>query len=218
MSSAPNIMPRGKLFVVAAPSGTGKTSLVRALIKRLPTLRFSISYTTREQRATERNTHDYFFVSREEFARMINHGEFLEHASVYGNSYGTSRKQVEDILARGENVLLEIDWQGARQIAEAMPERRSIFILPPSRAELETRLRGRKTDSEEVIAKRLGESIADLSHWKEFDYVVVNDDFERATCDLEQIVSGNGEHLVRDRPEVTQLIGNLLPPEANDCA
>jgi guanylate kinase len=202
---------RGKLFVVAAPSGTGKTSLVRALMQRLPALRFSISYTTRPQRATERHEHDYFFVDRAEFDRMIAAGEFLEHATVYGNSYGTSRQQVEGILARGENVLLEIDWQGARQIAQAMPERRSIFILPPSRAELETRLRGRKTDSEEVIAKRLGESIADLSHWKEFDYVVINDDFERATGDLEKIVRGNGEHLLRERAEVTRLMGKLLP-------
>lgn len=202
---------RGKLFVVAAPSGTGKTSLVRALMQRLPALRFSISYTTRPQRATERHTHDYFFVDRAEFDRMIAGGEFLEHATVYGNSYGTSRDQVEAILASGANVLLEIDWQGAQQIARAMPERRSIFILPPSRAELETRLRGRKTDSEEVIAKRLGESIADLSHWQEFDYVVVNDDFARATDDLEKIVSGNGEHLRRDRDEVAQLIGKLLP-------
>jgi guanylate kinase len=202
---------RGKLFVVAAPSGTGKTSLVLALMKRLPSLRFSISYTTRKPRETERHGLHYFFVERPEFDKMIAAGDFLEYATVYGNSYGTSRSQVEGILANGENVLLEIDWQGAQQIAKAMPERRSIFILPPSREELETRLRGRKTDSEEVIAKRLGESIADLSHWKEFDYVVINDNFERATHDLEQIVSGNGEHLMRNRAEVTQLIGKLLP-------
>lgn len=202
---------RGKLFVVAAPSGTGKTSLVRALMQRLPTLRFSISYTTRAPREKERDGHDYFFVNRTEFDRMIAAGEFLEHATVYGNSYGTSRKQVEGILARGDNVLLEIDWQGAQQIARAMPERRSIFILPPSRAELEARLRGRKTDSEEVIAKRLGASIADLSHWQEFDYVVINDDFARATDDLEKIVRKDGGHLLRDRTEVTQLIGKLLP-------
>jgi guanylate kinase len=202
---------RGKLFVVAAPSGTGKTSLVLALMKRLPSLRFSISYTTRKPRETERHGLHYFFVERPEFDKMIAAGDFLEYATVYGNSYGTSRSQVEGILANGENVLLEIDWQGAQQIAKAMPERRSIFILPPSREELETRLRGRKTDSEEVIAKRLGESIADLSHWKEFDYVVINDNFERATHDLEQIVSGSGEHLMRNRAEVAQLIGKLLP-------
>ena len=204
--------PRGNLYVVAAPSGTGKTSLVRALMQRMPELRFSISYTTRKPRETERHTHDYFFVDKTEFDRMIAAGEFLEHATVYGNSYGTSRKQVEGILAAGENVLLEIDWQGAQQIARAMPERRSIFILPPSRNALESRLRGRKTDSEDVIARRLRESIADLSHWSEFDYVVINDDFDKATADLEAIVRGQGARLVRDRPEIKQLISELLPP------
>jgi guanylate kinase len=201
---------RGKLFVVAAPSGTGKTSLVRALMQRMPSLRFSVSYTTRAQRANERHEHDYFFVTPQEFERMSAAQEFLEHATVYGNSYGTSRKQVEDILAAGENVLLEIDWQGAQQIARAMPERRSIFILPPSQAALEARLRGRKTDSEDVIARRLLASMADLSHWSEFDYVVVNDDFDRATSDLESIVLGKGEHLLRNRPEVQRLVAELL--------
>jgi guanylate kinase len=209
--SQPTSGPRGSLYVVAAPSGTGKTSLVRALMKRMPELRFSISYTTRPKRETERDTHDYFFVNAATFKQMVDNGEFLEHATVYGNSYGTSRQQVEGILAAGENVLLEIDWQGAQQIARAMPERRSIFILPPSRAALEARLRGRKTDSEEVIARRLRESIADLSHWSEFDYVVINDDFDQATADLEAIVRGQGSRLVRDRPEVKQLIGELLP-------
>ena len=209
--SQSNSRPRGSLYVVAAPSGTGKTSLVRALMTRMPQLRFSVSYTTRPKRDTERHEHDYFFVDKPEFDRMIGAGEFLEHASVYGNSYGTSRKQVEGILAAGENVLLEIDWQGAQQIARAMPERRSIFILPPSRAALETRLRGRKTDTDDVIARRLRESIADLSHWSEFDYVVINDDFDRATGDLEAIVRGAGSHLVRDRAEVQQLIRELLP-------
>ncbi|HVF16629.1 MAG TPA: guanylate kinase [Steroidobacteraceae bacterium] len=209
MSQSPS-RPRGKLYVVAAPSGTGKTSLVRAVIPRMPALRFSVSYTTRPRRETEVHSRDYFFVSHEEFKRMIDDQEFLEHATVYGNSYGTSRRQVEEILTAGENVLLEIDWQGAQQIARAMPERRSIFILPPSRTALETRLRGRKTDSDEVIAGRLRESMADLSHWSEFDYVVVNDDFERATTDLESILRGNGEHLRRDRAEVRELVRTLL--------
>jgi guanylate kinase len=209
MSQSPS-RPRGKLYVVAAPSGTGKTSLVRAVIPRMPALRFSVSFTTRPARETEIPGRDYFFVSHEEFKRMIDDQEFLEHATVYGNSYGTSRRQVEEILTAGENVLLEIDWQGAQQIARAMPERRSIFILPPSRAALETRLRGRKTDSDEVIAGRLRESMADLSHWSEFDYVVVNDDFERATADLESILRGNGEHLLRDRTEVRELVRTLL--------
>jgi guanylate kinase len=203
--------PRGKLFVVAAPSGTGKTSLVRALMQRMPELRFSISYTTRPKRENERHEHDYFFVDTATFQRMIDAGEFLEHANVYGNFYGTSRAQVEQVLAAGENMLLEIDWQGAQQIARALPERRSIFILPPSRAALEARLRGRKTDTDEVIARRLRASIEDLSHWAEFDYVVINDDFERATAELERIVRGSGEDLGRGRPEVKQLVKRLLP-------
>jgi len=205
-----NATAPGKLFVVAAPSGAGKTSLVRELMKRMPELKFSISYTTRTQRATERNEHDYFFVKKEEFERMRAAGEFLEHAQVFDNYYGTSRKQVQDLLDAGRNVLLEIDWQGAQQIRRAMPQVQSIFILPPSRSELERRLRDRKTDSDEVIARRLRDSIADMSHWNEFDYVVVNDDFERAVGDLEAIIDGAGEQLRRDRFELQTLIGSLL--------
>lgn len=201
---------RGKLFVVAAPSGAGKTSLVRALMQRFPELRFSISYTTRTRRDTEREGHDYHFVDKAEFERMIRSNEFLEYAGVYGNFYGTARRQVEQVLAAGESMLLEIDWQGAQQIARAMPERCAIFILPPSRAALEARLRGRKTDADEVIARRLRASIEDLSHWSEFDYVVINDDFGRAVADLEAIVRGDGEHLHAARAEVKQLLERLL--------
>jgi guanylate kinase len=201
---------RGKLFVVAAPSGTGKTSLVHTLMQRMPALRFSISYTTRAQRPNERDQHDYFFIDKQTFEQKIAAGEFLEHANVYGNYYGTSRRQVEDMLAAGDNVLLEIDWQGAQQIGQTLPERRSIFILPPSLEALEARLRGRNTDSDEVIARRLKASLEDLSHWSEFDYVVINDDFEQAASDLEAIVRDAGEHLRRDRPEVAALVQRLL--------
>jgi guanylate kinase len=201
---------RGQLFVIAAPSGAGKTSLVRALMQRQPSLRFSISYTTRQQRDTEQHGRDYFFVDQHEFRRMIAAGEFLEHAQVFDNHYGTSRSQVEKLLDAGDNVLLEIDWQGARQIRTALPECSSIFILPPSRAALEARLRGRGTDSEQVIARRLRDSIADMSHWNEFEYVVVNDDFERATADLAEIVAGGGNALRRERPELQPLIRELL--------
>jgi guanylate kinase len=201
---------RGKLFVIAAPSGAGKTSLVRALMQRLPALRFSISYTTRKQRLNERHEHDYYFVEKSEFERMVAANEFLEHARVFDNYYGTSRAQVEQILNAGENVLLEIDWQGAQQIRRAMPESRTIFVLPPSREALEQRLRGRNTDSDEVIARRLKDSLADLSHWTEFDYVIVNDDFERATDDLEAIVRDRGEHLVRDRSDLKTQLTRLL--------
>jgi guanylate kinase len=201
---------RGKLFVIAAPSGAGKTSLVRALMERRPALRFSISYTTRTQRPNEREGHDYFFVDKPEFERMVAAGEFLEHARVFDNYYGTSCAQVEQLLDRGQDVLLEIDWQGAQQIRRALPECRTIFVLPPSRAALEQRLRGRGTDSDEVIARRLRDSIADLSHWNEFDYIVVNDDFGRATEELDAIVTGQGEHLRRERAELQSLVARLL--------
>jgi guanylate kinase len=201
---------RGKLFVIAAPSGAGKTSLVRALMQRRPTLRFSISYTTRAQRPTERDEHDYFFVNQAKFEQMRDAGEFLEHARVFDNYYGTSRSQVERLLDASQDVLLEIDWQGAQQIRRTLPECRSIFVLPPSRAALEQRLRGRGTDSDEVIARRLRDSLADLSHWREFDYIVVNDDFDRATGELEAIVTGQGEHLRRDRAELRELLAQLL--------
>jgi guanylate kinase len=201
---------RGKLFVIAAPSGAGKTSLVRALLKREPHLRFSISYTTRKQRPTEEHARDYFFVTREQFEKMVDAGEFLEHAKVFDNYYGTAKTQVENVLNSGEHVILEIDWQGAQQIRKAMPECRSIFILPPSRTELETRLRGRGTDSEEVIARRLRDSVGDMTHWREFDYVVINDDFDRALTDLTKIVDGDGESLTASRPELRDLTNALL--------
>jgi guanylate kinase len=201
---------RGKLFVIAAPSGAGKTSLVRALMERVLSLRFSISYTTRKPRPNEQHGRDYFFVDHAEFERMVAAGEFLEHARVFDNYYGTSKPQVESMLADGENVLLEIDWQGAQQIRRAMPECITIFILPPSRAALEQRLRGRNTDNDEVIARRLRDSIADMSHWNEFDYVVVNEDFKRATDELETIVAGGGETLRRDRSELQTLLPQLL--------
>ena len=196
--------------MIAAPSGAGKTSLVRALMQRMPQLRFSISYTTRKRRDTEVHERDYFFVDKPTFQNMIENGEFLEHAQVFDNFYGTSKQQVQQLLDAGQNVLLEIDWQGAQQIRKAAPEVESIFILPPSRAELERRLRDRKTDSEEVIARRLRDSIADMSHWNEFDYVVVNRDFDRAVSDLESIVNGNGSLLRRDRGELKTLIEVLL--------
>jgi guanylate kinase len=200
---------RGRLFVIAAPSGAGKTSLVRALMEQVPTLRFSVSYTTRPKRPAELDGRDYFFVSREEFERMVAAGEFLEYARVFENYYGTSRQQVEESLASGHDLILEIDWQGAAQIRRAMPESVSVFILPPSRAELERRLRGRGTDSEEVIARRLGEAANDMKHWEEFDYVVVNDDFDRAVSELQGTVMEAGKAARRDRPGLAELVGKL---------
>lgn len=196
--------------MVAAPSGAGKTSLVRALLAHQPQLRFSISYTTRKRRPTEQHGRDYFFIDHPSFERMAATGEFLEHARVFDNYYGTARAQVESLLEQGHNVILEIDWQGARQIRAALPDCRSIFILPPSRAELERRLRGRGTDGEEVIQRRLRDAVSDMSHWNEFDYVVVNDDFDRAQSDLAAIVDGQGEALRRERPALIALTQALL--------
>ena len=205
---------RGRLFVIAAPSGAGKTSLVRSLMEREPGLRFSVSFTTRKQRPNEVHGRDYFFVAREEFDRMVAAGEFLEHATVFDNSYGTARRQVEDSLAAGQDLILEIDWQGARQIRRALPECRSIFILPPSRPELERRLRGRGTDAEEVIQRRLRDAAGDMSHWREFEFVVVNDDFERALGELQAIVKGRGDASRSDRPGLTELADGLTREES----
>ena len=200
---------RGRLFVIAAPSGAGKTSLVRALMEREAGLRFSISYTTRPQRPTEQHGRDYFFVGRDEFERMVANGEFLEHARVFDNYYGTSRRQGEEALAAGQDLILEIDWQGAAQIRAALPECISIFILPPSRPELERRLRGRGTDAEEVIQRRLRDAASDMTHWREFDHVVVNDDFAVALGQLQDVVAGRGEATRRERPEFAELAAAL---------
>jgi guanylate kinase len=207
--SDPAVRRRGRLYVIAAPSGAGKTSLVRALMQREPALRFSISCTTRPRRPTEEHGRDYFFVDAAEFERMAAAGEFLEHARVFDNRYGTPRRQVEDALAAGQDLILEIDWQGAQQVRRALPECISVFILPPSRVELEQRLRGRGTDSEEVIRRRLRDAAADMSHWDEFDHVVVNDDFERALADLQDLVAGRGTATRRDRPGLAALAGEL---------
>jgi len=207
--SDPAVRRRGRLYVIAAPSGAGKTSLVRALMQREPALRFSISCTTRPRRPTEEHGRDYFFVDAAEFEHMAAAGEFLEHARVFDNRYGTPRRQVEEALAAGQDLILEIDWQGAQQVRRALPECISVFILPPSRVELERRLRGRGTDSEEVIRRRLRDAAADMSHWDEFDHVVVNDDFDRALADLQDLVAGRGTATRRDRPGLAALAGEL---------
>jgi guanylate kinase len=199
-----------RLFVIAAPSGAGKTSLVRALMERQPELRFSISYTTRPRRAGEQDGQHYHFVDPQTFVGMLEEGAFLEHAQVFDNFYGTARSQVEALLAAGHGVVLEIDWQGARQVRAQMPESAGIFILPPSRAELERRLRGRGTDTEAVIRRRLADAAADMSHWDEFDYVVVNDDFGTALDALADIVQGRGEASRARRPELAPVIAGLL--------
>ncbi len=182
-----------KLFVFAAPSGAGKTTLVHAVVRKHPELRFSISYTTRAPRRNEAHGVDYLFVDKEEFMRLRDQGEMLEYAEVFDNYYATSRSQVEKHLADGHSVILEIDWQGAQQVRASMPECISIFIMPPSVEELERRLRARNTDSDEVIARRLRDSLSDMSHWDEFDHVIVNDDLNRAVGDLEAVLEGDGD-------------------------
>jgi guanylate kinase len=203
-------MKRGRLIVISAPSGAGKTSLVKALLARRPDLRLSVSHTTRKRRPTEAEGREYHFVSAPEFERLVAQGEFLEHARVFDNFYGTSRAYVEQQLAAGHDVLLEIDWQGARQVRAAMPQCVSVFVLPPARDALAQRLARRATDSAEVIARRLADAAADMSHYREFDYVVVNDDFEQAVAELERIIAGHGEGLRSDRAALAPLIADLL--------
>ena len=181
-----------KLFVIAAPSGAGKTTLVKALVARNPELCFSISYTTRQKRRTEVDGVDYLFIDVERFNELRDQGELLEFAEVFDNYYATSRSQVEKHLADGQNVILEIDWQGARQVRESMPECVTIFVLPPSLEELERRLRDRRTDSNEVIERRLKDALGDMGHWDEFDHVIINDKLEQAVGDLEAVLRNEG--------------------------
>ena len=203
---------RPRLFVVAAPSGAGKTSLVNALLAREASLRVSVSHTTRPIRPNEQPGREYYFVDSDEFRALVARGAFLEHAQVFDNFYGTSRQQLEENLAAGFDVILEIDWQGTRQVRAAIPDCVSIFILPPSRAALETRLRNRRTDNEAVIARRLRDAVSDMSHCGEFDYIVVNDEFERAVGDLQAIVRADpkSRDLRAGRPELAPLLRDLV--------
>jgi guanylate kinase len=192
----------GRLYVVSAPSGAGKTSLVKALMEREPELRFSVSYTTRTPRANEVGGRDYHFINADEFQRMVERGEFLEHAQVFDNFYGTARATVREALAAGKLLLLEIDWQGARQVRASMPAAHSIA--------LEERLTARSTDSPEVIRRRLKDAQRDIAHWIEFDYVVINDGFEQAVTDFQAVVRERGEALRGSRPQVARLAVELL--------
>ena len=177
----------GTLFVVAAPSGAGKSSLVNAVLAREPGIALSISFTSRGPRPGERHAQHYHFVDRAEFERMIAAGDFFEHALVHGDYKGTARQSVQPQLAAGKDVLLEIDWQGARQVREKVPDSVSVFILPPSREALQTRMRNRGQDSEETIARRLAAARDEMSHHDEFDYVIVNENFDAAAAELRAI-------------------------------
>lgn len=183
---------KGKLFIFSAASGTGKTSLAKALVESMPDVAFSVSHTTRAPRPGEQHGVHYYFVTPQQFDEMVAADRFLEHAKVFGNFYGTSRAATENLLWQGKNIIFDIDWQGARAIKEKMPEAVSVFILPPSRAALEERLTGRGQDASEVIARRMREAVSEMSHYKEFDHLVVNDDFNAALADLKAIIRGEG--------------------------
>ena len=184
--AADAIVP-GTLFVVAAPSGAGKSSLVNAVLAREPGIALSISFTSRAPRPGERHAQHYHFVDRAKFEAMVAAGDFFEHALVHGDYKGTARQSVQPQLAAGKDVLLEIDWQGARQVREKVPDSVSVFILPPSREALQTRMRNRGQDSEETIARRLAAAREEMSHHDEFDYVIVNEHFDAAAAELRAI-------------------------------
>ena len=200
----------GTLFTVSAPSGAGKTSLVAALLARCKKLRVSVSHTTRPMRPGEQDGVNYHFVAENEFLAMLDKSEFLEHARVFGNLYGTSQAWVEQQLALGIDVILEIDWQGALQIKRLMPDSLSIFILPPSRATLEQRLTRRGQDDTETIAQRMSEAVEEMSHYTESDYLVVNNEFELALGELEAIVSSQHLRTANQTQTLSQLLTDLL--------
>lgn len=200
----------GTLFIVSAPSGAGKTSLLKALMARDPSVTFSVSYTTRAPRPGEVDGRDYHFIDPTRFEAMREANAFLESAEVYGNGYGTAIGDVRDELARGRKVVLEIDWQGARQVRERMPEAVSVFILPPSRECLRARLTERGTDSEAIIDQRMAVATAEMAHWDEYDYVIVNDRFEHALEQLAAVLEGHGQAVARTRPELPDFVSAIL--------
>lgn len=201
---------RGLLIILSSPSGAGKSTLAKRLMAWDPTLRFSVSATTRAPRPGEEDGREYYFRSRAEFEKMVAEGEMLEHAEVFGNFYGSPRAPVEQAMAEGRDTLFDIDWQGGQQIRNSVLGKDvvSIFVLPPSIAELERRLRSRAQDSDEVIAARMAKSEAEISHWAEYDYVLINDDLDRAEADLKTILTA--ERMRRDRqPDLSGFVRRL---------
>ena len=203
-------MNRGKLFIISAPSGAGKTSLVKELVESQQDIVVSISHTTRKIRPGEENRKDYFFVSEAKFKEMINENEFIEYAKVFDHYYGTSHSSVLDQLKDNLKVILEIDWQGAAQVRKRFEDAKSIFILPPSKAELEKRLRSRGQDSDEIITRRMRDAESEMSHYHEFDHIVMNDDFKQALSDLSAIVIGTGQFQPISEDNLSMLMSELL--------
>lgn len=203
---------RGTLYIIAAPSGGGKSSLAQALLESTPCLQLSVSYTTRTRRNGERDGADYHFVSPERFEEMCTAGEFLEHATVFGNRYGTGRSWVEGRLSQGTDVVLAIDWQGARALRRLLPESVHIFLLPPSHDVLEQRLRSRSQDSTETIAQRMREAVDQISHYDEFDYLVLNDDFDTALADVQTIIHTQRLRRESQAVRLRHLLEELLAP------
>jgi len=199
-----------RLFVIAAPSGAGKTSLVRELLVREPNLRVCVSHTTRARRPTEIDGRDYHFVTVPQFEALLAGQAFLEHALVFNHYYGTSRAALTEAFGRGHDVILEIDWQGAAEVRLKMPDCIHIFILPPTRNALAQRLRARGTDTDKEIQKRLIEAVSDITHYKEFDYVLINDVFTQAVADLQRLLECNASNLRPNRPELLPLLQSLL--------
>ena len=200
----------GTLYVIAAPSGAGKTSLVKALTESTPDISVSVSHTTRSMRLGESDGVEYHFVEHRVFEDLVKAGSFLEYAQVFDHCYGTSRTEVVRRLSQGSDVILEIDWQGARQVRQAMPESVSIFILPPSRVTLEQRLKARGQDSDNIITRRMRDAVNEISHYDEFDYLVVNDDFGRALSDLQTIVRSRRLRRPVQQHQLAGLLAELL--------
>lgn len=203
-------LSKGTLYIISAPSGAGKTSLVKKLIENEPKVAVSVSHTTRAMRPGEQDGVDYFFVEKDEFLKMAGSGAFLEYAQVFDNYYGTSQQHVEQQLLRGFDVILEIDWQGARQIRKLFTDPQSIFILPPSLQALRERLNNRGQDDEEVIQRRMHDAVNEMSHYAEFDYLVVNDDFDRALDELRCIFVSNRLRQLQQERSLEELLIELL--------
>jgi guanylate kinase len=202
----------GTLYIISAPSGAGKTSLVKAMLGELEGASVSVSHTTRAMRPGEKNGVDYHFVEKTEFEAMVARGDFLEHAQVFDNYYGTSKASVQAQLAAGQDVILEIDWQGARQVRDWQPQAVSIFVLPPSREALEERLRGRGTDSDAIIQRRMRDAVSEMSHFPEYDYLVINDRFEAALLELKAILLAQRQRLALQQARHPALLAALLAP------